>query len=62
MPGDKDAVCAAPKPRAGQAQPDVCFLLERPAALARPCPPASLLGVAGPRQADRERVLESQGG
>lgn len=61
LPGDKDAVCAAPKPRAGQAQPDVCLPLEPPAAQAGPSPPTSLPGVARPKQADREGTLESQG-
>lgn len=60
MPGDKDAVCAAPKARAGQAKPDVRFPLEPPAAWAGPSPPTPLLGVAGPRQADRQGMLESQ--
>lgn len=32
LPGDKDAVCAAPKARAGPAQPDVCLPLDPPAA------------------------------
>lgn len=32
LPGDKDAVCAAPKARAGLAQPDVGLPLDPPAA------------------------------
>lgn len=56
LPGDKDAVCAAPKPRVGQDQPDVCLPLEPPVAQAGPCLPASLLGIAGPRQADSLRA------
>lgn len=47
-------MCAAPKPRAGQAWPDVRLPLEPPAAQAGPSPPTPLPRVAGPQQAGRQ--------